>query len=541
MAKRIHLISCVGSNDPRDQRTGDYGPVFKTARLLQKVSKMDLMIHLVRDDGSSFWQNAENLKEELGGAFGKSVITQIHDVHLDQLDPYSAYRAFENVARAVMNEVQETDEAFVHISSGTSAMQVGWVLLVGSGRFPAHMVRSVPADFRRKRFSFDIEPVDLGSLPKEIFKECDSVRQIPKASKTGEARRLIDLLPESLSTKEGEVLIGKSKAMREVRALLANVAEVDIPVLLQGNTGTGKSLAAKIIQKNCARANEPFISISCAEIPKYLLESELFGHEKGSFTGAIASKAGLIEMADKGVLFLDEIGELEPSHQAKLLVVLNEKRGRRIGGRKRWKSDFRLITATLKNLKEQVEKGYFREDLYYRINEFSIRMPRLCERMEDLDEHVERIRDRIREQMRILLPPLNDGAWEILRSYDWPGNVRELEHALKKAAVMARKEKEVTPDDLPEEILESVQGASGQRPGRKTVPFWLKKALETAYENNAQKKGGVNWQPFVRNLQQAAAVYAKEDGRSQTKVAELLNLSEVRISQIVGKSKKNQP
>jgi transcriptional regulator with GAF, ATPase, and Fis domain len=248
-------------------------------------------------------------------------------------------------------------------------------------------------------------------------------------------------------------LIGESSPMKEVYQFLARVAPTDSNVLLQGESGTGKELAARAIHRNSPRSGKPFVAINCAAIPEGLLESELFGHERGSFTGAVAQKKGRLEMANGGVVFLDEIGELAPGLQVKLLRVLQEREFERVGGIRPISVDIRLIAATNKDLGEAVKAGTFRNDLFYRLNVLSLVMPALRERRADITtladyfivKHVKKIKTRAKR--------FSPEAMACLVNYDWPGNVRELENAIERALVMSVSDV-IQPEDLPESILE---------------------------------------------------------------------------------------
>lgn len=232
------------------------------------------------------------------------------------------------------------------------------------------------------------------------------------------------------------MVVGHSQGMREVFDQVRRVAKWDSTALILGESGTGKELIANAIHYNSPRANNPFVCLNCASLPENLLESELFGHEKGAFTNAVKQRKGRFEMADGGTLFLDEIGEISPMFQAKLLRVLQEGELERVGGGRTIKVDVRIVAATNRNLEEEVEKGNFREDLYYRLNVMAIRIPPLRERLVDVPELANFLLAKVaRQQGRSL--SLTDNAIRMLMSHDWPGNVRELENCLERAAVMS--------------------------------------------------------------------------------------------------------
>ncbi|KAA0227739.1 GAF domain-containing protein [candidate division KSB1 bacterium] len=235
-------------------------------------------------------------------------------------------------------------------------------------------------------------------------------------------------------------IIGKSMAMHQIFDVMERVLESHASVLIEGESGTGKELVARAIHYNGPRSEQPFVALFCGSLPETLLESELFGHKKGAFTGAITDKRGLFEVADGGTFFLDEIGDLTPTIQAKLLRVLQEGEIKRVGETHMRRVNVRIISATNKVLKEEVKTGRFREDLYYRLNVISIKMPALRERKDDIPLLAHHFLDRYAKENRKPLTGFSEKAMEQLRRYDWPGNVRELENAIERAAVLARSE-----------------------------------------------------------------------------------------------------
>lgn len=240
-------------------------------------------------------------------------------------------------------------------------------------------------------------------------------------------------------------IIGDSAPMREVVRMIKKVAPTDKPVLIQGESGTGKEVVARAIQQNSELSEKPFVTINCAALPENLVESELFGHQKGSFTGATADKPGLFEIADGGTLFIDEVGELPLALQPKLLRVLEDGSMRRVGSHKELHVNVRLIAATNRNLAQAVKDGEFREDLYYRINVLSLDLPTLCERTGDIDRLID----------HFLPDPyhIDPAARSALNRYSWPGNIRQLLNAIQRATVLAESH-DITLDDLPAEIAE---------------------------------------------------------------------------------------
>jgi len=249
-------------------------------------------------------------------------------------------------------------------------------------------------------------------------------------------------------------MIGESPRMREVYQVIAKVAPTDSTVLIMGESGTGKELAARAIHQNSSRAGRPFITVNCATLNEMLLESDLFGHEKGAFTGAVTQKKGKLEIADSGTVFLDEVGEMAPHIQAKLLRVLQERTFERVGGTRQLKVNIRVLAATNRKLEEAVKDGSFRQDLYYRLNVVELVMPPLRARAQDIPLLANYFIMRYSKRCKRYVLGLSDEAREQLLNYDWPGNVRELENAVERAIVLGSTEY-IQPEDLPEAIVET--------------------------------------------------------------------------------------
>jgi DNA-binding NtrC family response regulator len=235
-----------------------------------------------------------------------------------------------------------------------------------------------------------------------------------------------------------ENIIGRSPAMQEVFDLIPEVAQSDSSVLIVGETGTGKELVAKAIHAKSKRSQRPFVAINCGAMPDTLLESELFGHQKGAFTGAARSRKGFLEVATGGTLFLDEIGEISPKMQVDLLRVLEDKKIIRIGDRQAIDVDFRLISATSRDLEKEVAEGAFREDFFYRINVILIRIPPLRKRREDIPLLIRHFLTKYSQETTKRVDHVTGDAMKLLQGYDWPGNVRELENAVERAVVLSR-------------------------------------------------------------------------------------------------------
>ena len=272
-------------------------------------------------------------------------------------------------------------------------------------------------------------------------------------------------------------IIGRSSAMREMVSVLERVAPTDVSLLVEGESGTGKDMVARAIHGMSKRAKGPYVALNMSAIPEQLAESELFGHEKGAFTGAEASRAGFFAEADGGTLFLDEIGLLHPTLQAKLLRVLQDGDYIPVGARRPKKANVRIVCATNEDLKKNVEQGKFREDLYYRIRVVPVRLPPLRERREDIPLLVEHLTKK--HALRLGRPPLQPDAdaMRALLDHGWPGNVRELEHALERALLLARGDT-LTVADLPPELKASHETEPGEGDYRHARDAWEKRYFQ---------------------------------------------------------------
>jgi two-component system response regulator PilR (NtrC family) len=299
-------------------------------------------------------------------------------------------------------------------------------------------------------------------------------------------------------------LIGKSKKMREVYTLIEKVSTSNTNVLVLGESGTGKELAAKAIHYNSPRKDKPFVPVNCGAIPENLMESELFGHKKGSFTGAIADRPGLFEQAEGGTLFLDEIGEIPLQLQTKLLRVLQEREFRKVGGTEDKRADVRIVAASNRELEEQVNEGSFREDLFYRINVVQIRMPSLRERPEDIPLLVEHFHKKFVESPHEG-ETITSGALKVLLSYSFPGNVRELENIIERCMVLG--DKTISVDSLPPRLLEYQQAP----------------ATNDVYAIPGE---GMNLEAYLDGIEKRFLLQALEkSGGVKKKAAELLGLT----------------
>ncbi len=302
-------------------------------------------------------------------------------------------------------------------------------------------VETAVAAMKKGAYDYLLKPFHLPELEVHIQKAYEKVQLARRE------RRLVQVLRRE---EPRHRLIGSSPGVKKIAALIEKVAPTDATVLVRGPSGTGKEVVARAIHAGGPRRDSPMVTINCAALQESLLESELFGHEKGAFTGAVSAKPGLVEVAEGGTLFIDEIGEMAVGLQAKLLRVLEDGHFRRVGGTTEQRADVRVVAATNRPLEEEIKSNRFREDLYYRLNVISMRLPPLRERRSDIPELVEYFLETRRvgpSRCRV-----EAGALEALVGYDWPGNVRELANVLERAQILAE-EGRITPDDLPEGLF----------------------------------------------------------------------------------------
>ena len=303
-------------------------------------------------------------------------------------------------------------------------------------------------------------------------------------------------------------VVGESAAIRNVLTFAGKIAESDAnTVLIQGESGTGKTLAARVIHYHSARADKPFVEITCTALPETLVESELFGYEKGAFTDAKSSKKGLFELADGGTVYLDEIGDMKLSTQSKFLKVIEEKTFKRIGGLKDTTVDVRIIATTNRDLKEEVKNGNFREDLYYRLNVIPIRIPPLRERPEDIIPVAMHFLDTLRKETRKDIIGISKDARELMLEYSWPGNIRELKNAIERIFIL-EKEGLILPEHLPIEVKK-----------HNAKPDKTKESDDFQFSLPID---GVSIEDVEKNFIIQAL---KKTGNNQTKTAKLLNLT----------------
>lgn len=305
-----------------------------------------------------------------------------------------------------------------------------------------------------------------------IEKPVQPEKLIEVVTRATEARDMVSRLAISNPIFDDDIdseFVGSSKKMRDVFSLIHRLCKVDTTVLIRGENGTGKELVARAIHYNSPRKSGALVAINCGAIPENLMESELFGHEKGSFTGAHERKIGKFQLANNGTIFLDEIGELRPDMQVKLLRVLQERKFTPVGSSREVKTDARIIAATNRNLEKMIEDGTFREDLFYRLNVMPIFMPPLRERADDIGELAQYFIRKFSKSHGRVITGLTDETLEILKKYRWPGNIRELENVIERAFIVENSDR-ITPSSLPENILQQTSGRM-QSAASPSVPY----------------------------------------------------------------------
>lgn len=290
---------------------------------------------------------------------------------------------------------------------------------------------------------------------KKPFESVDEVKLIIKKELEGLRLKKENLfLKQSLRRKYAfNKIVGKSPQMKAVFEIMSKVVNLDTTLMITGESGTGKELVASAVHYNSTRKNNPFVTVSCGALPEHLLESELFGHARGAFTGAITNKIGLLELANEGTFFLDEIGETPPSIQVKLLRVLQTRIFKRVGGTKDIKVDVRFIAATNKDIKAEVEKGTFRKDLFYRLNVIPIHLPLLKDRVGDIRLLIEHFLKTFCEKYKIPLKKIDKEVYNVLLQYSWPGNVRQLENVMERMIALETSNT-ISIESIPSEIID---------------------------------------------------------------------------------------
>ncbi|MBI3457084.1 MAG: sigma-54-dependent Fis family transcriptional regulator [Candidatus Rokubacteria bacterium] len=357
--------------------------------------------------------------------------------------------------------------------------------------------RAVEA-MKKGAYDFLTKPIHLDKL-ELLLQHALEARRLAR-----ENRELRLRLRETSGLKQ---LLGESVAMQRLREAIQQVAATDAAVLILGETGTGKELVAHAIHEGGRRADGPFVKVSCAALPEGLLESELFGHERGAFTGAHEQRKGRFELAHGGTLFLDEVGDMSPQTQAKLLRVLQEQEFERVGGMKTIRVDVRLIAATNRDLEGLVAEGTFREDLYYRLNVVPIRVPALRERAEDVPVLAAHFLRTFAERWEKPVPEVTGDALALLCRHGWPGNVRELQHVVASMLVLSRGDP-IAAADLPPSIRGDDLGNSGDRPPRATLRELERQAIArtlVATGGNRRKAAailGIGLKTLYRKIQE---------------------------------------
>ena len=428
------------------------------ARNLNALLKISRIVHAIRDLDNLQGQLLDLIFEVVPAGRGAILLADREGHQFNSLfarTRQSAQPQLVNVSRTVARQVLEQGIAIL----GSDVPSSGDLRAVES--LVAEQVRSllcVPLTvFQRVIGCIYLDSNTLGSrLHEEHLQLVTAIAGI-SAIALENARRLQWLEQENerltIEVTQERSLVGEGAQMKQIYQFLKRVAPTDSTVLIEGESGTGKELAARALHRNSPRADKPFIAINCAAIPETLLESDLFGHERGAFTGASGLKKGRLEVADSGIVFLDEIGELAPALQVKLLRVLQEREFERVGGTHPIKVDIRLIAATNCNLEQAVRDGTFRKDLYYRLAVLKVTMPTLRERREDIPMLARHFVQKHAKRCKVKPRPISREALSCLVNYDWPGNVRELENAIERALVLGSSDM-ILPEDLPESLLE---------------------------------------------------------------------------------------
>jgi DNA-binding NtrC family response regulator len=380
-------------------------------------------------------------------------------------------------------------ELFQYVSDNNPDIPVVFLTAYGT-------VDSAVNAMRSGAFYYFIKPPDYAKL-KDVLTRALEQRDVKKEFE--------NLKKRAVSENNVYPLIGKSAPMAGVLKTVASAKDSDSSVLIQGETGTGKEIVACNLHYGGKRYNKPFIAVNCAAIPKELMESELFGYEKGAFTGAASTKAGKFEMAENGTIFLDEIGEIDLSVQAKLLRVLQEREIERLGTNKKIKVNFRLLSSTNRDLKREVESGRFREDLYYRINVIQIDVPPLRDRKQDIPIFATEFLNifAVRENRPLIL---SDEVMEAFLKYDWPGNVRQLKNVIERAVVLAEGQK-ITLKELPRDFPLPAKDMVNEQPIKSLKDLEqiaISEALQRCNGNKSQaaKQLGISRKTFYKRLKE---------------------------------------
>lgn len=361
--------------------------------------------------------------------------------------------------------------------------------------------------FERKELSRIVgEALELNRQMKEIVCLPDSTSQV-----------------ETVSPKGALKIIGQSRRMQEVYKIVGQIAEKDVSVLISGQSGTGKELVAKAIYHHSRRKDKPFMAINCAAIPEQLFESELFGYERGAFTGADQTRLGKIERCDTGTCFLDEIGDMSMALQAKLLRVLQEGEFERVGGRETLKVDVRIIAATNKDLAQEVQEGRFREDLYWRLKVITIHLPPLRKRTEDIPALVDSFIARFNGEYEKVIRHVSEAVMDLFHTYSWPGNVRELENCIRRAVILCAGDV-ITQEHI--ELLDTRKEHQAQTSNREQLMNDLKAKLHAILPEILRlSKQGIHAN-IIEMVEETVILKALEEcGNNQVQAARMLGIS----------------
>jgi DNA-binding NtrC family response regulator len=429
---------------------------------------MDALRILVVDD--------EAAQRELIGGFLRK---QGHEILLAAGGAEALARVRETQVDLVLSDFKMPGMSGVDLLQGVKAVnpEIPFILMTAYGTVETAVqaMKDGAADYLTK-------PLDLEELLLRIGRVSEQMRL---------QTAVRDLQAHLVERHRLEGIIGESGRMQEVLALVKQVAPSDATVLIRGESGTGKELIARAIHFNSPRAKGPLVSLNCAALPEHLLESELFGHEKGAFTGALGQRQGRFELADGGSIFLDEIGDLSPALQVKLLRVLQERRFERLGGTRTVTVDVRIVAATHRDLEGAIKTGAFREDLYYRLNVVTIQIPPLRERREDIPPLLEHFLRTFAQKNQREVTGLTAAARDALMRYDYPGNVRELENIVERAVLLTRG-KVIDLGDLPVALRPGERGPAG--PETRHLPDLLASIEQQAIRAALDRHGWVQTQ-----------------------------------------------
>ncbi len=357
-------------------------------------------------------------------------------------------------------------------------------------------------------FDYHLKPFNPAEMLSTIEKALEGARL---------TQSQVVLDPDASEDISGDAIIGRSPGMQKVYKAIGRVAATDATVLIRGESGTGKELVARAVHQHSRRSNRPLVVVNCAAIPDTLLESELFGFERGAFTGAAARKIGRFEQATGGTMFLDEIGDVSLAIQAKILRLLQQRSFERLGGSETLQVDVRVLAATNRNLEKAIAAGTFREDLYHRLDVVTIQVPPLRERQEDIPRLIEYFLTRYARELEIDKPPVSPDALRLLREFPWPGNVRQLEHCIHRALIFTRGHA-IQAADLPLEQDTDVLHDSSQNSGALQLADFVRRYLGTYIGDRAFEK-------FMEQAEQLLISEAlRRAGGNQTHAARLLGL-----------------